>query len=184
MKGYSQVGQDVFVMKVFGEDYAGFFVDVGCQGPRLINNTLLLEEDGWEGVSFDIVDYSELWRMRQTHFVCTDALKCDFTTYDIPPVVDYLSVDINAYAGARHDALKRLLDAGFEFRVITIEHDAYRGADYAVNERQQQRKLLNTAGYWLCRPDVGAAGAPFEDWWVNPKFFNKKQIKHIEAIQF
>ena len=74
MKSYSQVGQDLFVLSLFPKGYEGIFLDFGCQEPKKINNTLLLEEHGWLGFSFDIVDYSEQWETRQTLFICTSYL--------------------------------------------------------------------------------------------------------------
>lgn len=168
MKTYSQVGQDLFVLSFFKDDYKGFFMDIGCQDPVIINNTLLLEENGWDGISFDIVDYSEKWKDRKTLFICTDVLSCDYSKYNLPKLIDYLSLDINTYGGARFEALKRIIDFGIEFKVITIEHDAYVGYDKC--ERKPQRKLLYESGYFLHSPNVANLGASFEDWWINPKY--------------
>lgn len=78
---YSQFGQDIFVLEVLGNNYAGSFVDIGCQRPYEISNSLSLEERGWKGVAIDIIDYSREWISRKTQFLCLDALQCDF--YDI-----------------------------------------------------------------------------------------------------
>lgn len=168
LKSYSQVGQDRFVLSMFPKNHKGFFIDIGCQLPNGINNTLLLEENGWDGISFDIVNYSKEWeKERKTKFVCADALSCDFSKYKLPKVIDYLSLDIEG-DGSRVAALKRILNCGFVFKIITIEHDSYRG--YEKTERDPQRELLTQAGYHLFLPDVSDHGLAFEDWWIHPEY--------------
>ena len=45
---YSQVGQDLFAIKI-NDNTPGFFIDIGCGKPNYINNTLLLREKKWKG---------------------------------------------------------------------------------------------------------------------------------------
>jgi len=171
MGKYSQAGQDKFVISMFNEGHVGTFVDIGCRLPYEINNTLLLEENGWFGVSMDILDFKKEWETRKTPFILGDALKCDykkmFEENNIPKVIDYLSLDIEG-DGLRYLALKRLIDSGYEFKTITIEHDAYRG--FGSLEREPQRKLLKELNYVLVCSNVTLSGNPFEDWWINPEY--------------
>jgi hypothetical protein len=175
-KSYSQAGQDRFVLSLFDKNYRGVFVDIGCNKPDFINNTLLLEENGWTGISLDIADYKNEWKIRKTLFLMQDALKCDykqvFTKHCIINPVDYLSLDIEI-EGSRYLALKKVMESGYEFKIITIEHDGFRG--YDLTERQPQRKLLNDMGYFLLCSDVMLTNNPMEDWWINPKYFNESQ---------
>ena len=180
-KSYSQAGQDVFVLSLFNKNYKGTFVDVGCQMPFNINNTLLLEENGWTGISFDIVDYGNAWISRRTPFICGDALILNyaelFNKYNLPKIIDYLSLDIEG-DGTRFQALKKVIESGYEFKVMTVEHDAYRG--YDLTERQPQRKYLNELGYLLLCSDMYIDKInPMEDWWINPKYFNIDDYQHI-----
>ena len=179
-KNYSQIGQDRFVLWLFKKDYRGVFVDIGCSLPDKINNTLLLEENGWTGISLDIVDYKKEWQIRKTSFLMEDALKCDykqiFNQNNIPNIIDYLNLDIEG-EGLRYLALKRIIESDYEFKVITIEHDAYRG--YDLTERVPQRKLLTDKKYFLLCSNVLSNGVPLEDWWINPKYF---KFEEYEAI--
>ena len=181
-ESYSQLGQDRFVLSLFDKDYKGIFVDVGCNKPDFINNTLLLEKNGWIGISLDIADYRNEWKIRKTPFLMQDALICDykqlFIDYDIINPVDYLSLDIEI-EGSRYLALKKVMESGFEFKVITIEHDGFRG--YDLTERQPQRKLLNNMGYFLLCSDIMITNNPMEDWWINPKYFNESQYMHYKC---
>ena len=178
---YSQAGQDKFVLSLFDKSHKGTFVDIGCQLPDEINNTLRLEENGWTGVSIDIENYGEEWKTRKSVFVCQDALTCDysklFEQYQMPKVIDYLSLDIEG-DGTRYQALKRVMESGYEFKVMTIEHDVYRG--YYLTETWPQRKLLQEMGYFLLCCDVSHDFFPYEDWWINPKYLKKSNyIRHI-----
>ena len=179
MAKYSQAKQDKFVLSFFKEGYSGTFVDVGCWMPDEINNTLLLEEHGWYGVSFDITDMSYDWKLRGTPFICANALTCDFKKLFeenlIPKVVDYLSLDVEG-DGDRFNALVNVFKSGYEFKIITIEHDAWRG--YIETERNPQREFLNKNGYFLLCSNVAGKRVPFnpmEDWWINPKYINKEE---------
>lgn len=167
LKNYSQVGQDLFVLNRFIPNHRGTWVDIGCRLPFEINNTLLLEENGWRGINIDIDDYAAEWMARKTPFVRADALTLDykalFQQYQMPEVIDYLSLDIEG-DGDRYKALQKVMESGYKFNVITIEHDAYRG--FNESERMPQRELLTRLGYTLLVPDVYCGGAPFEDWWI------------------
>jgi hypothetical protein len=167
MKSYSQAGQDKWVLSLFEHGYKGTFLDIGCSKPKEINNTYLLELNGWDGVSIDLLDYSKEWQSRKTKFVQLDALTCDYKPLG-PDVIDYLSLDIEG-EGHRFAALKRVIMSGLIFKCITIEHDIYRG--YLHSEAEPQRELLTLSGYKLVKQNVSHKGLPFEDWWINPKYF-------------
>lgn len=164
---YSQIGQDKFVLSQFPVNHKGTFMDVGCSLPKALNNTLLLEENGWDGWSFDILDYKEEWKTRKSKFIQADVLEIDYTELNLPKYIDYLSLDIEG-DGMRFKALHRVMSLGIEFGVITIEHDAYRG--YDKTEKEPQRRLLLSHGYKLVNADVQHNGYIFEDWYINPKY--------------
>ncbi len=181
-KGYSQAGQDLFVLSLFDKAYKGTFVDVGCQLPVKINNTFLLEKNGWTGLSLDIVDYSKEWEVRKSKFVCGDALTSNFKSLfvenKLPKVIDYLNIDIEG-DGLRYLALVNVLESNHEFKVITIEHDAYRG--FELTEREPQRRILKEKGYFLLCSDVVNGNKPFEDWWISTKYFNESDYKNYKC---
>jgi hypothetical protein len=167
---YSQIGQDEWVLSLFKQGYMGFFMDIGCYEPTLLSNTLLLEQNGWSGIAFDINDFSVKWRSRKTKFVQVDVTKCNFQDYNLPEIVDYLSLDVDSL-GDNYMVMKKLIDAKFIFKSVTIEHNLYIGDEYNEKERIPQRVLLSTAGYKLIFPDVMFGGKnKFEDWWINPKY--------------
>jgi hypothetical protein len=172
VKTYSQVGQDKWILSLFPKGYKGFFMDLGCNDPQVINNTLLLEEQGWEGVAFDITDLEKEWVNRNALFICADVLSYNFLNIGLPMLIDYVSVDIDAI-GSNHQIMKTLLDLGFEFKAITIEHNLYISEEFNQRERLPQRELLLSKGYTLAYRDVmddDGQFNKFEDWWINSKY--------------
>ena len=177
---HSDGGQDIFVSEIFGENYKGVFVDIGAQQPINHNNTYMLEaRNGWTGLSFDIVDYSKLWQAeRKNPFICANALTYDFKStfekYNLSSPIDYLSLDVEG-DGDRVNCLKNVLKSGYDFKVITIEHDSYRG--YAETERDPQRTLLKSLGYILVvQCDTS------EDWWIHPKYITEEQYLKFLSV--
>jgi len=180
MTNYSQAGQDLFVLGLINSTNKHYFLDIGCWVPDTLNNTLLLEQNGWNGISIDITDLSEEWKVRNSKFVASDALIINYTellnSNNQPMIIDYLNIDIEG-SGFRYQALKRVMESNRDFKIITIEHDAYRG--YSETERTPQRALLTNKGYVLLCSDVCLGGNPFEDWWINPKYFKEEEYKHL-----
>lgn len=169
-KTYSQVGQDKWVLSLFPKGHKGFFLDLGCNDPSFYNNTLLLEEQGWFGYAFDLSNLKEAWMSRSAEFIQSNVLSYDFeNNKNIPKLVDYMSVDVDDL-GTNYKTIKRLLELGFDFKALTIEHNLYIGEAFARFERAPQRELLWSLGYILVHGDVDDSDNKFEDWWINPKY--------------
>jgi FkbM family methyltransferase len=161
----SQAGQDMFVLKVLGGldgvTTKGFFVDVGSNHPKEISNTWAFEKLGWHGVMIDSdANCVNMTRdCRSNPVILGDATK---HKWSLPPVVDYLSLDVDESSAA---ALANLPLDTTVFRVITMEHDCYRFGD---GPKTVMRKMLRDRGYVLVCSDVRNGGCPYEDWWVEP----------------
>ena len=98
-KNYSQCYQDLFVlMATDGMEY-GSWIEIGCAHPTYGNNTKLLEEWQWDGVSIDIdADVVENWKVRKTKPYCLDATKIDWNKmpiWDLHNITDYLQIDVD-----------------------------------------------------------------------------------------
>lgn len=182
MESYSQCGQDLFVLSLL-KDVKGSFLDLGCSLPQRINNTYLLELNGWRGLSIDIQNFSRQWACRTNPFMQADCFNVDYNdilskAYE-GNTIDYLSLDIEVL-GERFKLLEKVLQTGYEFKIITIEHDSYIGRDFELLERDRQRDILSKHGYVLLCSDVSHVQHPelfYEDWWVNPKYFNQSELE-------
>lgn len=181
IESFSQCGQDLFAYSLLGD--SGTYLDLGCYLPKKINNTYLLELKGWAGVSIDIIDYTNEWKCRKNKFICDDCFNIDYKSllkqnYS-STTIDYLSLDMEKI-GERYKLLTNILNSGYDFKVITIEHDSYLGKEYVENEKMPQREILNNYGYILLCGDVSQQQNPtlyYEDWWVNPKYFDMEKLK-------
>jgi hypothetical protein len=177
MKSFSQCAQDIFVISLLKNP--GTFLDLGCNLPKHINNTYLLEENGWTGVSVDIKDYSKEWEVRKNKFIKADCFNIDYSIFlqenYTEKIIDYLSLDMEI-VGERYRLAEKVLTSGFKFKIITIEHDSHLGQDFIEKEKNPQRKLLSELGYKLICSDVSQKQFPesfYEDWWINPDYFQE-----------
>ena len=57
-KTYSLFKEDLFIQKYFKDKNKGFYIDVGSYHPLEGNNTQILYKKGWNGMNFDINEYS------------------------------------------------------------------------------------------------------------------------------
>lgn len=170
---YSGGQQDIFVLSVLGINSPGTFVDIGCKEPINHSNTALLEKYGWNGIGIDINNYSIEWKYQRpnSRFIQSDALKVDyknvFEQNNMPNVITYLSLDLDG-RGIAYKALKDIIETGYEFKILTIEHDAYSGNTFS--DKIPQRELLIDKGYVLVR-----RCEIIEDFWINPKYVAPEQ---------
>ena len=182
-KNYSQSYQDLFVlMALNGKEY-GSWIEIGCAHPTYGNNTKLLEELNWEGVSIDIEpNVVENWKDRITNPYKMDATKIDWDKmpiWDFNSITDYLQIDVDP----PHISYEVLLNIPFwkhKFRVITFEHDHY--ADDSETIRDKSREYLRSFGYELVVNDVAVDEySSYEDWWVHPDLVDQKIINLLRS---
>jgi len=163
---YSQVYQDVFVLTMLAGKRDGRFLEIGCGDPLFGNNTKLLEEWGWSGISIDRnPDTDKRFRAagRQSTVLVADATQIDYAAL-LEGDYDYLQIDVDPAL----TSLTVLLNLPLErhrFAVLTFEHDDY--CTPGIKERS--RSYLRSHGYALVAGDIAPdAYNSFEDWWVHP----------------
>jgi hypothetical protein len=87
---YSLSKQDEFVLSLIPK---GYYLEIGASHPINWNNTYLLEQNGWDGLSIDI-DRSCLrpWQdVRKNTLIIADAMEIPYTK---DKRIDYLSIYI------------------------------------------------------------------------------------------
>jgi SAM-dependent methyltransferase len=175
-RNYSQAYQDIFVLTILSGKRNGSFLEIGCGDPVFGNNTKLLEEWGWTGISIDAdkTMTKKFENERKSTVITADATRLDYDTL-IQKDYDYLQIDINPAL----NSLTALLRMPFEkrrFAVITFEHDDY--CSPGIKERS--RKYLLSHGYVLVVGDIGHTKYDsFEDWWVHPDLVDPKNIEKM-----
>lgn len=168
---FSQLHQDMFVLSMLDGKRDGAYLEIGAHEPVFISNTYLLESVfGWKGVGIELdAQMVERHRgLRRNPCHREDALAVDYArllqSAGLPPVVDYLSIDVDPPA-VTLAALKRIPHDAYRFRVITFEHDYTAGG---AAERMESRAYLGSLGYQLVVSDVSWKDWIVEDWWVHP----------------
>jgi len=192
---YSQISQDVFALNFF-ERKTGSFVDLGCGNGFNYpcgNNTLLLEQNGWFGLSVDI-DKKSVDHFNKNRN--TKAIACDLTENDLavildkidaPKIIDYLSFDVDQ---ASESVLAKLPLANYTFRLVTFEHNAYLRNEMYKTLKDNAKKRFLSNGYEILVEDVILDGhGPVEDWFIHtdstlnlPKKF-LKNINHKTVLK-
>lgn len=170
-KNFSQAYQDLFALTMLGGKINGKYLEIGANDPFFFNNTALLESLGWKGISLEInSDLVEKFNNERTQ-------KChehDATTFNWKEIltkkrwktrIDYVSCDCEP-ASTTYKALVNLPHKDYRFSVITYETDVYKDGP---EPREMQRNFLENLGYQLVCSNVCNSGAPFEDWWIDPK---------------
>ena len=203
---YSNEMQDVAALRLLKNADSPTFLDIGCRHPVEINNTLLLEENGWSGICVDIDDYSEEFKeKRQTPFYQIDSTSYEFIEllekHFPQKVIHYMSLDVDS---ASLQTLKNILENGFKFIFMTFEHDyhyvrthelcnKWDGGDRTVDEvkacKSSSKKMLSTCGYKLLFENVsfhegytGIIPHPWEDWWINPMCFKYGHLVKLDNV--
>ena len=146
------------------------------------SNTVLLEENGWNGICVEGHGPSHAYRLakaKRAHvlnvYIPQTKIKDMLDEHNAPKVIDYVSVDIDPMSMI---ALDNFPFDEYEFKVMTFEHDTYRNGP---EQKDQAYALLTEKGYVrLCNdvnvPEAQGVGLYFEDWYVNPKYFSEEFI--------
>lgn len=182
---YSQSFQDMFVLMVLNGKKFGKWLEIGCADPIYGNNTKLLEEFGWNGVSIDIDNkQKEKWLIRNTIPIINDATKINWEELDLLKnnnIIDYLQIDIDP-ANTSYNVLLSIPFWKNKFRVITFEHDFYTREFDDI--RDKSRKYLKSFGYELVVSNISPNNNnPYEDWWVHPELVDSKIIDNLKSIK-
>lgn len=178
---YSQSWQDLFVLTMLDGKRNGTYLEIGCGNPIYINNTYLLEQFDYAGISIDIELNNEWKSLRSKNkYIVADAKQIDYTEIlrDMPKQIDYLQLDIDPEQ-ATLEVLKKLPHSSHRFSVITYETDSFKGD---METRNTSREFLKSLGYEMIVNDVGvkqysdSSWVPFEDWYVDPNVISKNII--------
>lgn len=167
----SRENQERFILSVLNGKKNGTYVEVGGYLPIEWSNTFLLEKGfGWTGISLELFEkFSSQWNgVRSNLCITCDATEIDLNKLiednNLPNDIDFLQLDIDP-AESTFKVLEKFNFDKHSFRIITFEHDFYRGGD-SIQIREKSREILQSHGYTLLIPDVSHGDLKFEDWYV------------------
>ena len=153
----SDCGQDTFVRETLEDLREGFWLELGCGDPIEGSNTHVLEKElGWRGVSIDLnplLTGRWLGCRNMDNVIVGDALAIDYKKVlvycNAPKTIDYLSLDLEP-PSITFEATQKIPFDEYKFKVITYEHDFYRGVmgdSTATARRDGAREFFNNLGY-------------------------------------
>lgn len=186
----SQAGQDKWVADIFDWREGGFFIDVGAHDGVTHSNTYSLEKHhGWDGIciepeatafsacrdvrSCDCINVAVSSTCGYADFngvllgsgalqVETQTLTNILRAIDSPPVIDYLSIDVE---GHELEVLQGMDFHLWHVNLITIEHNLYQDGPSRKNAIFE---YLADREFFRAIEDVVAPGyGPYEDWYMN-----------------
>ena len=148
----SQLYQDIFALTT---SVSKTYIEIGGSAPIKINNTYLLEQNGFNGISLEFNEACiPLWNIRKNKIYFDNAIIFDYLTAleenNLPNHIGYLSCDIEPPIHT-FAALRRVIEQGITFDCITFEHDKYQSEidyDPIVTE------YLVSKGYKVAVKDV------------------------------
>ena len=123
---YSQAGQDLFAIELFGSN--GTYIDVGAGVPIKDSNTYMLEvEKNWRGFSVEILGkYKNLWvnsPERSNRIYWEDAINFDYKKAifenNLTNDIDFLSCDIDPQEDT-FLVLKKVINDGIRPKFIAF----------------------------------------------------------------
>ena len=190
-RSYSQALQDIFILTLLNGKTNGTYLEIGCFHPTKINNTRLLEDFGWTGVSIDSWPQMQtFWQEKRPNstFILHDAFDIDYNKlvdqYSLPDQIDFLQTDVDA-GELDIVLLERVLLTGRRFSIIMFEHNLFLGSSY---EKIASTKLLEEHGYQkivdniACKDFGREKFVAFEDWWVDPSAVSSDIINKFMTL--
>lgn len=182
MKGFH--GSQAIDKLLDGENKSGTYIEIGVGHYKEGNNSYLLENIGWEGVSLDIDEnvVSLFNSNRSDKCFQGDAMTFNWDKHlseaNFPSNFDYLSIDID-HVPKREANLLALINFPIQrYRplLITLEHAV--NLDYTLESlRDCQRKILSSLGYSLIIQGTG------DDIWLDMKDFSLNDILGLSNIR-
>jgi len=105
-----------------------------------------------------------------------------FEDNNMPKILDYLQIDLEADNGSTLKTLQKLDNEIFDtykFATITFEHDIYH-TNY-LNTRLVSRKIFEDRGYIRIFEDINNndMNFPYEDWYIHPDLVDMEYITNL-----
>ena len=185
LQNYSQCYQDLFVLYILKGKKKGTYLEIGAGKPFYGNNTALLKEFNWSGISLEInQSLINQWLIERPNDIILneDATNVDFNKIynnNLPKSIDYLQLDIDPSSNT-YKALKNIPFDQIQFNVITYEHDYY--VDNS-KYRLKSREFLKEKNYILIASNISPDNhSPFEDWYVHKNYYNNSISNNDQGV--
>jgi hypothetical protein len=174
IKTYADTFQDAFALQLLGQNK--FYLDIGCSDGINKSNSLLLEENGWDGILIDY-GHQQIDSCRQSRksknvfcFDATDGSKIleALEQSNCPNNIDYFSLDIDHPS---FTCLQNFPLSKYRFKFMTFEHDIYAPRSDTIERKEKTPILLQKFGYTRFIDNIHIYGhGPYEDWYISNEY--------------
>lgn len=139
MNSYSQIGQDLEVLKTYNNKRGGFFIEIGASDGIKLSNTYLLEKKyNWKGICVEPIPrrFEELCKNRPNSFCSNNAVYNESTKqviFDIANSFDLLSGisnNIDCYKTAVNKNKTQIIVTTISFNDLLEKYNAPLFIDY------------------------------------------------------
>jgi FkbM family methyltransferase len=114
-----------------------------------------------EMTQFEEIHYSSRPRLEGWQPVESMRLDTLMAQYDIPRVIDYISLDVD---GPDYEALSSFPFNEHQVILWTLEHNNI------TEMKEKMKKIMKDNGYIIAMEDVKDANQIFEDWYINKDY--------------
>ena len=154
-KFYGQDGQDSIIKQFFDikNIKEGYFVDVGASEGTRINNSILLEDNGWRGICVEAhPDYYSLLKKNRPHAKCIFAAVGDQDNVEVVINLNYrgslTSLDFDSQSHFQTNYKRFYGDRDIK------EISGFRNGPYNINMRTLDNILKEHSGHFKKNPDL------------------------------
>ena len=179
---FSQTAQDLVAFNLCREKS---YLEIGAKGPITRNNTFLLENNGWDVVSFEMLDYRKEWSTVRD----VDRLNViNIFNYDFSKLkkyYGYLSLDIDALT--MNCYIDKIRPSKIKFDVISMEHDSFN----QPLKSEEQIIELNKDGYICFLKNIHLTErdtafwdrpGPYENIYVSKEIWDENNLETHENL--
>lgn len=186
MAKYSKEGQDQFALLCNPQRGPKFYLDLGSAHPEDGNNTVRLEEQGWDGLRFDINPHvKHIPTKRTSHQIIGDisqpgVLADCLKRFGCPKLINYISFDVDegtVGAALAFPWVER------RFTCMTFEHDK-RNRDLCEAQfiiRDVSMKFGYSIITDVCYEDNGLH--IFEDWLIDRETIPMELLPKLDRME-
>jgi len=177
----SQACQDEFVLWALNQTEPDTFIELGSSDGFTINNSLALEQKGWEGLMVELEPkYRDSLSKRTSAHIIGDAAKLDWEYLKtehkcLQGTVGYLSFDVDDSSWPVYQSFPW---ETIRFKIITFEHNDYL---WGPNFRDQVREKMRNLGYVMVCGNVKYMANAFEDWFVDPNHVDLARVMKCQC---
>lgn len=184
---YSKEGQDQFALICNPQRGPKFYLDLGSAHPEDGNNTVRLEELGWDGLRFDINPHVvNIPSKRSSHTIIGDVTRPGFladrlAAFGTHKHINYISFDVD---DGTLGAIAEFPWETYRFTCMTFEHDSY-GRE--SEKDMAMFDILHPLGYSaipdVCYEDEHGHLHIFEDWYYDPHKVPEMLLPKLHRIE-